>query len=56
MKHYLTFIPIIPTLILSSEYLQGQTSLKWNKHDFVPGEKVIFEDNQEGEVNGGLNL
>lgn len=24
----------------------------WSKYDFVPGEKVIFEDNLEGELNG----
>mgnify|MGYP002410890397 FL=1 len=29
-----------------------QLALKWNKYDFVPGEKIIFEDNQEGEENG----
>ncbi|HBC79518.1 MAG TPA: OmpA family protein [Bacteroidales bacterium] len=29
-----------------------QASLKWNKYDFVPGEKIIFEDAQEGEQNG----
>jgi OmpA-OmpF porin, OOP family len=26
--------------------------LKWAKYDFVPGDKVIFEDNLEGEENG----
>jgi len=26
--------------------------LKWSKYDFVPGDKVIFEDNLEGEENG----
>ena len=31
---------------------QPQLTLKWNKFDFVPGEKIIFEDNQEGEENG----
>ncbi len=31
---------------------QPQLTLKWNKYDFVPGEKIIFEDNQEGEENG----
>jgi len=24
----------------------------YSKYDFVPGEKIIFEDNQEGEENG----
>jgi hypothetical protein len=31
---------------------QSQLTLKWNKYDFVPGEKIIFEDNQGGEENG----
>ncbi len=31
---------------------QPQLTLKWNKYDFIPGEKIIFEDNQEGEENG----
>ena len=26
--------------------------LTWSKYDFVPGDKVIFEDNQENEENG----
>ncbi|MEN8226294.1 MAG: OmpA family protein, partial [Bacteroidota bacterium] len=26
--------------------------LEWAKYDFVPGEEVFFEDNQEGEENG----
>ena len=30
----------------------SQQTLTWNKYDFVPGEKIIFEDNQEGEENG----
>jgi OOP family OmpA-OmpF porin len=30
----------------------AQQTLKWNKYDFVPGEKIIFEDSQEGEENG----
>ena len=30
----------------------AQQTLTWNKYDFVPGEKIIFEDNQEGEENG----
>ena len=27
-------------------------TLAWAKYDFVPGEEVFFEDNQEGEENG----
>jgi len=26
--------------------------LKWSKYDFVPGDRIIFEDNLEGEENG----
>lgn len=26
--------------------------IKWDKYDFVPGERLIFEDNQESEQNG----
>jgi OOP family OmpA-OmpF porin len=42
----------------SSEQTSGvsakETSpeLKWSKYDFVPGDKVFFEDNLEGEENG----
>jgi OmpA-OmpF porin, OOP family len=52
---------IIPILfvtmvfMISGRYLFSQVSksnLVWNKYDFVPGEKIIFEDNQEGEQNG----
>ena len=27
-------------------------TLVWAKYDFVPGDKIIFEDNREGEENG----
>jgi len=27
-------------------------ALSWSKYDFVPGDKIIFEDNQIGEENG----
>ena len=27
-------------------------TLNWSKYDFVPGDKIIFEDNLEGEENG----
>lgn len=30
----------------------SQAVLKWNKYDFVPGDKIIFEDNQQNEQNG----
>lgn len=29
-----------------------QAGLDWSKFDFVPGDEIIFEDNQEGERNG----
>jgi outer membrane protein OmpA-like peptidoglycan-associated protein len=29
-----------------------QMTVRWNKYDFVPGDKLIFEDNQENEQNG----
>ncbi|NLE34002.1 MAG: OmpA family protein [Bacteroidales bacterium] len=31
---------------------QSAPALNWAKYDFVPGDKVIFEDNQLGEENG----
>lgn len=31
---------------------QSGLTVKWNKYDFVPGDKLIFEDNQENEENG----
>jgi hypothetical protein len=52
---------IIPTLsvalvfMTSGIYLFSKESnikLVWNKYDFVPGEKIIFEDTQENEQNG----
>ena len=30
----------------------GQVLRPWSKYDFIPGEKVIFDDNLEGEQNG----
>ncbi|MCF8380136.1 MAG: OmpA family protein [Bacteroidales bacterium] len=30
----------------------GRPELKWSKYDFVPGDKIIFEDNQLHEENG----
>ena len=41
-----------PAAAGSSGAQQSQVTLKWNKYDFIPGEKIIFEDNQEGEENG----
>lgn len=31
---------------------KADPTLNWAKYDFVPGDKVIFEDNQVGEENG----
>src|SRR6056297_2498158 len=44
--------------VSAGEALSGQSvadagpALNWAKYDFVPGDKVIFEDNLEGEENG----
>lgn len=35
-----------------SNHDRQQLAVKWNKYDFVPGDKLIFEDNQENEENG----
>lgn len=35
-----------------AEVNQSELTLKWNRYDFVPGDKVIFEDNQQNEING----
>ncbi|NJO88558.1 MAG: hypothetical protein HC831_06045 [Chloroflexia bacterium] len=31
---------------------QENAALKWQNYDFVPGEEIIFNDNQQGEQNG----
>jgi len=31
---------------------EDKPQLKWSKYDFVPGDRVIFEDDLEGEENG----
>ena len=31
---------------------EAKPELKWAKYDFIPGDRVIFEDNLEGEENG----
>jgi outer membrane protein OmpA-like peptidoglycan-associated protein len=36
----------------AAETPQEQSTLSWNKYDFVPGDEVIFEDNLQGEENG----
>ena len=36
----------------SFETAEAKPELKWAKYDFVPGDKVIFEDNLIGEENG----
>jgi len=35
-----------------AEAVEATPQLKWSKYDFVPGDRVIFEDNLEGEENG----
>jgi OOP family OmpA-OmpF porin len=35
-----------------AEAVEAKPELNWSKYDFVPGDKVIFEDNLEGEENG----
>ena len=34
------------------EVQEAKPELKWSKYDFVPGDRVIFDDNLEGEENG----
>jgi len=41
-----------PVTVKTSDYQQTDPSLSWAKYDFVPGDKVIFEDNLIGEENG----
>lgn len=36
----------------ANEAAEAKPELKWAKYDFVPGDKVIFEDNLMGEENG----
>ncbi len=40
--------------VLTAEGGTGASAslVKWNKYDFVPGGRLIFEDNQENEQNG----
>jgi OmpA-OmpF porin, OOP family len=55
MKTLTTSILIMAFLALPVWDLSSQESkpaLAWNKYDFIPGDKIIFEDNQENEQNG----
>lgn len=53
MKHILLSSLAGVWLACLSQSLIGQTTtLNWNKFDFIPGDKIIFEDNQENEQNG----
>ncbi|MBS4061064.1 MAG: OmpA family protein [Bacteroidetes bacterium] len=36
----------------TSQEITPKPTLTWAKYDFVPGDVIIFEDNQEGELNG----
>jgi len=38
--------------VSAGETVQEQSTLAWNKYDFVPGDEVIFEDNLQSEENG----
>lgn len=40
------------TVAVQSEQNKTGPSLVWSKYDFVPGDKIIFEDNLQGEENG----
>jgi OOP family OmpA-OmpF porin len=35
-----------------AEVQEAKPELKWAKYDFIPGDRVIFEDDLEGEENG----
>jgi OOP family OmpA-OmpF porin len=35
-----------------SKDIESSPELKWAKYDFVPGDKIIFEDDQKNEENG----
>ena len=35
-----------------AEAVEAKPELKWSKYDFIPGDRVIFEDDLEGEENG----
>ncbi len=38
---------------ISSNKIESKKELKlWSQYDFVPGEKIIFEDNLSGEESG----
>jgi outer membrane protein OmpA-like peptidoglycan-associated protein len=57
MKKSIILTALITFLVFlfSGAKVQSQETsptLTWNKYDFVPGDKIIFEDNQEGEQNG----
>jgi OmpA-OmpF porin, OOP family len=36
----------------AEEKKEAKPELLWSKYDFVPGDRIIFEDNLEGEENG----
>ncbi len=40
------------TVDQSNDQEESAPELTWSKYDFIPGDKIIFEDNQEGEENG----
>ena len=52
MKYLILSSVISSIMMLTVQSMQAQATLKWNKYDFVPGDSIIFEDNQENEQNG----
>jgi OmpA-OmpF porin, OOP family len=63
MKHVLYFLIALLCISISFQFFTGNTfaqdvqsnqkNLKvYSKFDFIPGDEVIFEDNQESEKNG----
>lgn len=40
------------TTASGTEVTKDELTLNWSKYDFVPGDKIIFEDNLIGEENG----
>lgn len=53
MKRLFLISGLVIAFLLFLQNAKSQTAtLTWNKYDFIPGEKIIFEDNQESEQNG----
>jgi OmpA-OmpF porin, OOP family len=55
MKNLLIITSLVAALLNLTPDANAQEKspeLAWKKYDFVPGESIIFEDNQENEQNG----